>query len=405
MSATCRFGRQFAQPGMLSVMPAAISYNAKRLVERCAEPHGVDVIATVKDDAYGHGVSAAAPAMVRGGIDTFAACDNVEFGAMRKAVGQGPTAIRIRPALPREVQESIQSGLRVKEMVSSVQTAGFMARVASAAGRGKLDVCVAIDTNLPKQGIRGMGRDGLPCNNDGLAALRNIASMPSLRVSGLMAHFPEADGDAAGLARTGAALDAFQQFTRKAWAFMPEGSKISVGGTGMLLNAPALAQHFKQGDVSHVRVGAALYGNYTDESLSRPWLKPCMEWSTSIAALSMREQGSFVGYQQSEITAGDRLLATLPIGFAHGYPRAARNAGAEVLVNGVRCPVMTVSANAIVIDVTAVSDPTIGTKVVLVGTQAAQTIRMEHVAAWGNTGHLDVQRGITGVKRIVDMTA
>ena len=93
-----------------------------------------------------------------------------------------------------------------------------------------------------------------------------------------------------------------------------------------------------------------------------------------------------VSYNRSFITSRPSRIATLPVGYADGYPRALGNV-AQVLVGGRRCPVVgVVCMDLCMVDVTDVEEPVeAGDEVVLLGGQRDQRITVEEIAAWAGT--------------------
>jgi alanine racemase len=102
-----------------------------------------------------------------------------------------------------------------------------------------------------------------------------------------------------------------------------------------------------------VRSGAACYGVRTSREFENPAeLKPIMSFRTWVAQLRDVPKGRTVGYGGLFTTARDTKIASLPVGFGEGYPRALFNKGI-VLIHGKRCPVIgRVSLNVLTIDVT-----------------------------------------------------
>ena len=110
-----------------------------------------------------------------------------------------------------------------------------------------------------------------------------------------------------------------------------------------------------------VRVGLALYGIVPDGLTRRRWPRP---WPPACARSCRCGPGRFaspgwtagtgVSYGPTFVTARRSRIATLPLGYADGYPRSLSNK-AQVLVRGVRVPqVGTVAMDAIMVDVTDV---------------------------------------------------
>jgi alanine racemase len=114
-------------------------------------------------------------------------------------------------------------------------------------------------------------------------------------------------------------------------------------------------------------------------------LRPAMRLKTRILGLRRLPPGHGVGYDQTFVTVRESVIATLPIGYADGYPRSLSNSG-FVLVRGQRAPVVgRVCMDLTMIDVTGIEGVSLGDEVVLWGKQNEDEIRVDEVAAWADT--------------------
>jgi alanine racemase len=97
------------------------------------------------------------------------------------------------------------------------------------------------------------------------------------------------------------------------------------------------------------------------------------------ARLQIVSKGESIGYGCVPPLTADMTVATLPIGWADGYPASMAHAG-EVLISGRRCHVVSVSANSTIVDVTGLSGVDIGDQVVLLGRQRDERITAAEMA-------------------------
>ena len=84
----------------------------------------------------------------------------------------------------------------------------------------------------------------------------------------------------------------------------------------------ASIQRFPDSHMDIVRPGIMLYGS---GSMGEVDLRPVMKLKTRIVQLRKAPPGTPVGYRGSFVTGRETLVATLPIGYADGYPRALSN--------------------------------------------------------------------------------
>src|SRR5207245_9404736 len=95
--------------------------------------------------------------------------------------------------------------------------------------------------------------------------------------------------------------------------------------------------------------------------------------------------GTSISYGQTFITQRESLIATLPIGYADGYPRLLSNRG-EALVRGQRAPVVgRVCMDLTMIDVTDIGETKPGDEVVLLGRQGNAELAADELAGWSHT--------------------
>ena len=137
--------------------------------------------------------------------------------------------------------------------------------------------------------------------------------------------------------------------------------KFSMANSAGILNWPA-----SHGD--HTRLGLALYGisPIGDEPICRP-LIPVMTLQADIIAIHNIQIGETVGYGDTWQAKRPSTIATVAIGYADGYPRNAKS-GTPVFINGHIAPLVgRVSMDMITVDITDLSEVTIGDSVELWG--------------------------------------
>ena len=127
-----------------------------------------------------------------------------------------------------------------------------------------------------------------------------------------------------------------------------------------------------------VRAGIVIYGMYPSEDLDKAKLSvlPAMKWIAEISHVKTLEAGREVSYGGTYVTKKETVVATVPVGYADGYPRSLSNIG-KVLVNGKPAPIIgRVCMDQFMIDVTHIPDVKVGDEVTLVG----NGLTMEEVA-------------------------
>jgi alanine racemase len=91
--------------------------------------------------------------------------------------------------------------------------------------------------------------------------------------------------------------------------------------------------------------------------------------------------GDSVGYGRAWTARRDTTVAIVPMGYADGIPRDDGERGGEVLIRGVRCPVIgRVCMDQMMVDVTDLPQPEVGEQVTWLGEDGGDRITAEEIA-------------------------
>ncbi len=346
--------------------PGALRHNAAAV--RAHVGAGVQVMAVVKANAYGHGAGPVVRALA-GRVEMFGVANVREAAEVRGHAADAPVFI-LGPALPEERSEIVAR--RFVPSISSVEEARAFA---SLAGAEPLAVHLKIDT--------GMGRTGI-WENEAVAAAREILALRGVRITCLASHLPVADEDDAF---TRGQLAHFYTTVAELRALGIAQPVVHVENSAGLIGFPEQA-----GDM--VRAGLVLYGSAPRPEF-QPRLRAAMTWKTRIALLRTAPAGHGISYGRTFKTTRPTRIATLAVGYADGYRRHLSGRGAQVLVGGQRCPVLgRVTMDQIVADVTALPAVEVGDEVVLMGRQGAEEILAAELAEKAGTIAWEIFTGI-----------
>lgn len=331
---------------LLTVDLGALAWNWRRLAERAAP---AECAAVVKADAYGLGIEAVVPALARAGCRTFFVAHLAE-GRRARAAAPDAAVYVLNGLLPGAAAALLEAGLR--PVLGSRPELEDWATLARTAGR-PLPAALHVDT--------GMNRLGLPLE-EALALAGDPlldAAAPALLMSHLVAaEMPDDPVNARQLAAFAALRDRFP------------------GLRGSLANSSGL---FLEPPPRHdlARPGYALYGGNPTPGRDNP-MRPVVRLEARIVQVREVEAGARAGYNGAWTAPGRRRLATLSVGYADGFPRAASGTDAKAaagvpagtaMVGGVPCPFAgAVSMDLIILDVTeAGAAATRGAPAVLIG--------------------------------------
>lgn len=323
--------------------------NARAL--RAALPAETALCAVVKADAYGHGIAEAAQAFLRGGATWLAVALPEEGEKLRRATIGAPILL-LAPTNPCGYALCARLGL-----TASIHSLEGLQQAARAARGGCMDVHLALDT--------GLSRDGFREEEDWLRAIEQLKSIPCLRLTGAFTHFADADGESERFTQT--QLARFGRFARH----LPQGLTLHAAS-----NAAAL--RFPETRFQMVRPGLALYGYPSVRTDVR--FEPALSFVTEVTALRWIEKGDPVSYGCTYTASRRTLVATLAAGYGDGVHRGF-SSGGQVLLHGGRYPVIgRICMDQMMADVTGISDVHLGDQAVLIGQSGAETITAEDVA-------------------------
>ncbi len=337
----------------------------------------VKVMAAVKANAYGHGAVESARRLEAEGVDWFGVALPEEGVELR---GAGIT----KPILCLGGFWAGQEAVCLQERLTPVVYRPDMIESLDRAARDSgvvADVHLKVDTGMGRLGVRA---EGLPEFCDTLARCQN------LHLDGLMTHLAAAD-DPKREDFTRTQLDRFEQ---AASVFRERGFR----PTYLHGANSAAAFAFPESRANMVRPGATLYGFVRDvlpPNIPAPPLKPVMSVYSRIMLLKRVDEGEKLGYECTYETTRESLIATLPIGYDDGYPRALSNRG-QVIVRGKFAPVVgRVSMDLTLIDVTDVPGVALDDQVTLLGRAGDLVITAEDVAELASTISYEIACGIS----------
>jgi alanine racemase len=145
-----------------------------------------------------------------------------------------------------------------------------------------------------------------------------------------------------------------------------------------------------------VRTGLLLYGvSPLREGKLGFKLKPALTLKSRVRFLKTIEAGRTISYGGTYQAPRPTRVATLPVGYAHGYSRALSDK-AQVLVHGQRAPVIgRITMEDLMVDVTDVPSVEVGDPVVLIGRQENEAVSAEELARHARTIPYEILAGLS----------
>lgn len=361
-----------AEPAVwVEVDLGAIAHNLRRVRSRIRGSR-TEVMAIVKDDAYGLGMIPVARRLWAEGVRSYGVATPAEALELSGALPRARILL-LGCFRPQQLPDLIRR--RVRLTVSSAEDARSVLR--AAAGRGGAWVHLKIDT--------GMGRLGV-WHEDCERLFRLVARSKALRVEGLYTHLSHADAPDERPSRV--QLWRFRRAVQRAHRSGLRPRHLHAANSAGLLRFESLR-------LDLVRPGLILHG--LDPSGKGPLsgYRPSATWKTRVAFIKKVGPGRTLSYGGTHRVRRATLIAALPVGYSHGY-RIALSNKAFVLIGGVRCRVVgRVTMDQILVDVGRVRAVRRWQEAVLLGAQGGRRIGAEEMARWAGTIPYEIQCGIS----------
>lgn len=219
----------------------------------------------------------------------------------------------------------------------------------------------------------GMSRIGFADTDESVEVIKEIAKLPNIKIDGMFTHFARADEVDKSVAQS--QYNRFMNFKEKLENSGIELKNCHVSNSAAIMELPNM-------NLNIVRSGIINYGLYPSHEMKEDEFKiiPAMELKTSVSFVKTIGKGVAVGYGGTFVADRETVVATVPVGYADGYPRALSNKGV-VLINGKRAKIIgRVCMDQFMIDVTDVPNVKVGDQVTLVGKDKDEFLSCEEVS-------------------------
>ena len=348
-----------------------------REVRKAADPKAM-VCCVVKADAYGHGAVRVAREFASLGADWFAVSNLEEALQLRRAGIETP--VLVLGYTPADKAGTL-SRENVSQCVYSLEYARDLSRFAQEAGV-KVNIHLKIDTGMSRLGFyyQDISRD-----EAAVEEVKEACSLPGLVPQGIFTHFAVSDegqaGDAFTMRQFGCLKEMIESLARAGVTFPVRHCANSAGVFDYPLS-----------HLDMVRAGIVLYGLYPSGELrSRPALKPALALKSVVSHVKTLLPGATVSYGRKFTAQHEMRVATVPVGYADGYPRLLSPGGAEVLIGGKRCPILgRICMDQLMADVTALDQVRVGDTVTLIGRDGEEEITADELAEKEGTINYEV---------------
>ncbi|MEM8488132.1 MAG: alanine racemase, partial [Bacteroidota bacterium] len=260
----------------------------------------IALMAVIKADAYGHGMTAIVPYLLAAGLNHFMVATLDEAVKLREYAPDA-TILVASPPHPKNLPVYV-----ALQLDASITSAAIAEQVLAAKNISGLSVHVKVDTGMNRLGLsQAVAPD----------TISQLMQASSIRVAGIWSHLATAGDRDKTFARRQidaayAVLDAFPMFD----------GYFHVGNSGTLLN---LRDHIGRHPKELIRLGGALLGIPASQRLARQFgLKPIMALKSRVIHINDLQPGESVSYGKTWTATSATRIAVIGAGYADGYPSA-----------------------------------------------------------------------------------
>ena len=337
----------------------AVAYNFRNMKENL-NPE-TQMIAVVKTDGYGHGaVPIAQMVQEYPYVWGFATATIEEALILRKEGVKKPILI-LGFVFPDSYENVVRYDIR-----PAVFKLSMARQLSEEAVRQQKIVHVHIKVDT------GMSRIGFTDTAESADIVKEISELPNLETEGLFTHFARADE------RDKTAAN--EQLTRyQAFAKLLEDRQVPIKYHHCSNSAGIY--DMKDANMDIVRAGISIYGMYPSDEINKMAapLAPVMSLKSHIVFIKELQPGAAISYGGTYVVDHPMKVATIPVGYGDGYPRALSGKG-RVLIRGCQAPILgRVCMDQFMVDVSDIPGVREGDAVTLIGSDGGYEIRMEEL--------------------------
>lgn len=335
----------------------AIAHNFAEMKKNIAK--GTKIVAVIKADGYGHGAEAIARL-----IEDYDYIWGFAVATPEEALQLRTFGVKKPILILGIVFEEYFTQMIAKEICLTVCTYEMAQKLSEEAQRQGRDVHIHIGLDT------GMSRIGFADRQESVEEIKKISQLPNLKIEGMFTHFARADET-----DRSPAIDQLNRYLNFAKLLEDAGIQIPMkhcSNSAGIIRVP-------EANLNAVRAGITIYGIYPSNEVERDIVKliPAMELKSHISYIKTVEPGAAFSYGGTFTAKKEMKVATIPVGYADGYPRSLSNKG-WVLIHGKKAPILgRVCMDQFMVDITKIPDAKAGDEVTLIGKDGKEFISIE----------------------------
>lgn len=343
---------------ILEISRSALDSNIKFIKKQLRK--NVRLSSVVKGNAYGHTIEAFVPLAEVCGLDHFSVYSADEALQVSNISTKNPDIMimgmidddELGWAIEYDVEFYVFEPGRLQEAIKAAKRIGKKAKIH-----------IELET--------GMNRTGFDDNE--LQSLINLVNnnKSHLDVMGVCTHYAGAES----IANYVRVQDQYKKYKELLLWLEQRNIKPKYRHT----SSSAATMRYPEFQMDLVRVGILQYGFWpsmetlldycSDKENKDDPLKRIITWKTQIMDTKEVSTGEFIGYGTSFLAHDNMKIATIPVGYSHGFSRSLSNTG-RVLIRGQRVGVIgIVNMNMMIVNISNIPEVEKGDEVVLIGEQ------------------------------------
>ena len=321
------------------------------------------IMAVIKADGYGHGAVQIAQMLEDVDYIWGFAVATLDEAVVLKSEGIQKPVLVLGCVFPDQYLEMLKHDIRM-----NVYTEEMAEAISAMAAREGMTAHIHIKLDT------GMTRLGFKVSADSVEAIVRIAKMKNICLEGIFTHMAKADE--IDKTFTYKQLEDFKWMTAQLKEKQVKFEYEHCANSAAIIDVP-------EADFDLVRAGISTYGLYPSEEVNQEnvKLKPALALKSHVAFVNEIEAGTSISYGGTFVSRERMTVATIPVGYADGYPRNLSNVG-YVLIRGQKAPILgRVCMDQFMVDATHIEGVSFGDNVTLIGKDGNEVITVEDLSA------------------------